>query len=52
VPTCNTEELKDFFGEVSYYFAESDDAASLRRYNFKDSKLYKTSLNLKSEKQN
>lgn len=46
LPTCNTAELADFFGEVHYYFAEADGATRLRRYNFKDEKLFKTSLGI------
>lgn len=49
LPTCNTDELKEFFGEVSYYFAEADGGEQLRRYNFEDDKLFKTSLSLRPE---
>jgi hypothetical protein len=46
LPTCNTEELEMFFGPVSYYFVETNDAKNLRRYSFEDNKVHKTSLSL------
>ncbi|MEZ5429068.1 MAG: DUF4123 domain-containing protein [Pyrinomonadaceae bacterium] len=48
VPTCNSEELKEFFGPVNYYFAESEDATRLRRFQFEENKLRKTSLSLQT----
>ena len=46
IPTCNTEELETFFGDVAYYFAQSEEENALRRYSFSDNKLNKTSLSL------
>ena len=46
LPTCNAGELGMFFGGVSHYFVESDEATRLRRYKFEDNKLHKTSLSL------
>jgi Domain of unknown function (DUF4123) len=49
LPTCNQEELSTFFGDINYYFAESNDAAILHRYQFSKNELKKTNLSLKSE---
>jgi hypothetical protein len=46
VPTCNAAELELFFGKVNYYFAESDDATVLQRYNFSQTELKKTTLDM------
>lgn len=52
LPTCNAEELQNFFGRVSYYFVESYDAAHLHRYHFLNNELKKTSLKLDLENKN
>lgn len=44
--TCNQEELDIIFGEVKYYFAESNDRGNLFRFQFKDGKLNQTQLSL------
>lgn len=49
LPTCNTDELENLFGNVSYYFVETEKEKRLLRYNFKESKLYKSSLSLEPE---
>ena len=46
VPICNAAELELFFGGVKYYFAESDDATVLQRYNFSKTELKKTTLRI------
>lgn len=46
VPTCTAAELELFFGSVKYYFAESNDAANLTRYNFSKTELQKTTLEI------
>ncbi len=50
LPTCNAEELETFFGKVNYYFAESDNAAKLNRYQFTNNELKQTSLDLEFER--
>ncbi len=52
LPTCNAEELETFFGKVNYYFAESDNADKLNRFQFLKNELKKTSLDLEFEEQN
>jgi len=49
IPTCNAAELELFFGKVNYYFAESDDATVLQRYNFSKTELKKTTLDINRE---
>lgn len=49
LPTCSELELKNFFGKVSNYFAETENAELLVRYQFSNRELKKTRLNLKSE---
>ncbi len=46
VPTCNGGELQTLFGKVSYYFAETENIGELNRYQFSNTELKKTSLNL------
>lgn len=50
IPTCSAAELELFFGKVNYYFAESDDAKILQRFNFSKTELKKTSLEMENEK--
>lgn len=49
IPTCNAAELELFFGKVNYYFAESDDATALQRFDFSKTELKKTTLEMKRE---
>lgn len=49
IQTCNAAELELFFGAVNYYFAESNDAKILQRYNFKKTELQKTTLEMSQE---
>lgn len=49
LPTCNDQELKKIFGQINCYFAESDDAKSLRRFQLSKNELYETSLNFDSD---
>lgn len=49
VPTCNGDELRNFFGRVSYYFVEAHDAKKLHRFQLTNNELRKTNLNLKAE---
>jgi hypothetical protein len=51
LPTCSNEELEDFFGSVTYYFAESDGGTRLNRYEFVKNELKKASLDLEFENQ-
>ena len=46
VPTCNAAELELFFGKVKYYFAESYDAKTFQRYNFSNTELMISSLDI------
>lgn len=50
LPTCNGGELQTLFKKVSYYFAETDKAQKLNRYQYAQNELKKTSLQLKNEK--
>jgi hypothetical protein len=49
ISTCNGDELKSFFGMVSGYFAETEDAESLLRYKYENEVLKKNRLKLKSD---
>lgn len=44
LPTCSDIELKRFFGRINYYFAESDDGGSLRRFHFSENQLFETQI--------
>lgn len=52
VPTCNSDELETFFGRVNYYFAESENAEKLNRFQFTKSELKQTSLDLEFVEKN
>ena len=52
LPTCTTDEIENIFGIVSYYLIESANGKQLRRYNFEDRQLKKTSLEIETENKN
>lgn len=45
--TCKEEELKTFFGSVEAYFAETEDAGNLNRFQITDGVLIETPLSVK-----
>jgi len=49
--TCNIEELETMFGDVNYYFAESDDKSNLLRFHLKDTQLVQTQLKMGADGQ-
>lgn len=49
LPTCNDIELKRFFGRINFYYAESDDANSLRRFHLSENQLFEMSITAESE---
>ena len=52
LPTCTTEEFENIFGIVGYYLIESENGKQLRRYNFENRQLKKTSLEIETENKN
>jgi hypothetical protein len=45
LPTCNEKELETFFGKVDSFFAESENAKGLIKYQIADKTLKQTDLN-------
>jgi Domain of unknown function (DUF4123) len=47
LPTCETDELKIFFGNVDAYFAESEDSENFIRYQIENDIIKETALPVK-----
>ena len=47
LPTCETDEVNTFFGQVESYFAESEDKKQLVRFENKNGELKQSSLDIK-----
>lgn len=50
--TCNQGELETIFGEVKYYFAESNDPSQMFRFQFRNGQLNQVQLKLGADGKN